>query len=636
MTARPATWALAGAGSVALHGGALLLLALALVPRPVPEQRPPPTEVTLSADTLRRTRAREEAAEARPAEGREARGEALGLDAPRRTEARPAVPGTQRLAAAAPEVARPDALTDTAAQALPATPRAQALESAAASIPPAADARPDVTRSEALNAEPGTAAEAVATSRPAAGLEPEPAPRPALVTTGEASAALEARPRVARPDPPETTATSLAGLTAASRPARLSQRRPEPATTLPPVVVPARAGETPTEAASQLAPDSPTAGLLTDVAMPAELLAGPSESLAADDSHPPPAPAGDPMADSTKLARLEAGATPLGATPPPSGPPAATLPASGAPVVPGRAEATTAGRIDPDRPAASETPADAAASRITAALAWQLGDTSLADPVSIAAVQAFMQPEAAESGGAPVRDALEALLTGIPCARLQTEFVPETATLELRGHIPEDSLRAPLLEALGAQMGSEIRVADEMRLLPPPQCNALSGIAAVGLPQSEDQRQDPRIVGTNAHVREYRFGAGERLELDLQAPDYDAFLYVDYFDADGNVLHLQPNELVPLASVPAKASRRVGSDADGEPALDITIAPPFGQEIAVAFATSRPLYDGERPLVEPAGPYLDFLRSRVAEARAEEDDFKGEWVYFFIATGPAG
>ena len=54
---------------------------------------------------------------------------------------------------------------------------------------------------------------------------------------------------------------------------------------------------------------------------------------------------------------------------------------------------------------------------------------------------------------------------------------------------------------------------------------------------------------------------------------------------------------------------------------------------AMAWA-SVPLYDGNRPLVEPAEPYLAFLKEQVAKARAEHADFKGEWVYFFITTKP--
>lgn len=275
------------------------------------------------------------------------------------------------------------------------------------------------------------------------------------------------------------------------------------------------------------------------------------------------------------------------------------------------------------------------AQRATAALAWSGSGNETVDPVSLAAIQAFMQPgdlSQSSSNAGSVRDGIADLLASVPCARLQTVFVPETGTLELRGHLPEDALRLPVLAALQTQIGSAIPVADNLLILPRPQCGALSGIANVGLPQSTEQLTNPRVVGTDAHARAYQYAAGQRLTFELTAPDYDAYVYVDYFDAEGMVLHLQPNEIVPLEASVAKSQLGVGVERPGKPSLNITIAPPFGQEIAVAFASSVPLYDGLRPIEEPAEPYLDFLKTRVEQARNAVPDFKGEWVYFFIAT----
>ena len=122
------------------------------------------------------------------------------------------------------------------------------------------------------------------------------------------------------------------------------------------------------------------------------------------------------------------------------------------------------------------------------------------------------------------------------------------------------------------------------------------------------------------------------MELQLAAPEYDAFVYVDFFDADGNVIHLIPNDRVPLKARPANSTFFVGKKQGDEPALSITIGPPYGQEIAVAFAASAPLYDGVRPLSEPAAPYLEWLKTQVAAARGKDPAFKGEWVYFMVAT----
>lgn len=274
--------------------------------------------------------------------------------------------------------------------------------------------------------------------------------------------------------------------------------------------------------------------------------------------------------------------------------------------------------------------------RSTASLAWTGSDVAL-DPVSLAAIQAFMQPgDLAASGtnAGQLRDSVADTLAAVPCARLQTSFDPETGRLELRGHLPEDGLRAPVLAALQAQVGVGIPVTDRLRLLPRPQCGALAAIADVGLAQSTEQDTNPRVIGADTFVRDYNLTAGQRLVFDMTAPDYSAVIYVDYFDAAGSVLHMQPNDQVPAVLSPPKSTLAVGQDAPGVPALQLIVGPPYGQEIAVAFAASVPLYSGVRATVEPAAPYLEFLKQAVAQARADNPGFKGEWVYFHVTTAP--
>jgi hypothetical protein len=251
------------------------------------------------------------------------------------------------------------------------------------------------------------------------------------------------------------------------------------------------------------------------------------------------------------------------------------------------------------------------------------------DPVSFAAFQSFMQPDAA--AGTDVRDSLGAVLS-LPCARMQVSFDPETTTLNLTGHVPDPSQRGPVLDALQAQMGTDIAVTENLLVLPAPQCGALTGIADVGLPQSTDQITNALIVGADTHARAFRYVAGDPLVMSLTAPDYPAYVYVDYFDADGNVIHLSPNDRTPLQAVEPKSALQIGAESASDTELFVTIGPPYGQEIAAAFAASAPLYDGTRPLVEPAGPYLAWLKERVAQKRTQHADFKGEWVYFFVTT----
>ena len=274
--------------------------------------------------------------------------------------------------------------------------------------------------------------------------------------------------------------------------------------------------------------------------------------------------------------------------------------------------------------------------RGTAALAW-VGDQGALDPLSLAAIQAFMQPSdlaRSDANSGRLRDGIAGTLASVPCSRLQTSFDPETGGIELRGHLPDDALRAPVLSALQAQVGRALPVIDRLRVLPRPLCDVLGAIAGTGLAQSTEQETNPRIVGPDTFVRDYVLAAGQRVVLDMTAPDYPAMIYVDYFDAAGNVLHLQPNDRVPAVLYAPKSKLAVGQAAPGVPALELIVAPPYGQEIAVAYASSVPLYQGVRPTIEPAGPYLEFLKAAVAEARARMPDFKGEWVYYFVTTSP--
>ncbi len=200
------------------------------------------------------------------------------------------------------------------------------------------------------------------------------------------------------------------------------------------------------------------------------------------------------------------------------------------------------------------------------------------------------------------------------------------------GPVPEDALRAPLLAALKSKVGDAIPVSDNLLILPRPQCGALSAIAAIDLPQSTEQLTNPRVIGADGFAQNYTYEDEQPLQLDLVGPDYDSVVYVDYFSADGSVIHLQPNPVVPLELLAAKTPMTVGRAIGDRPYLNLTVGPPFGKEIATAFATSVPLYDGLRPVREPADAYLALLKDSVAAARAAHPDFMGEWVYFFITT----
>lgn len=282
----------------------------------------------------------------------------------------------------------------------------------------------------------------------------------------------------------------------------------------------------------------------------------------------------------------------------------------------------------PDAPIADEPPLDAPT--ISAATGWS-GDTTF-DPASLAAIQSFMQPLDASQRADTPRDAISQLLASVPCARLAATFNPESGTLELRGHIPDDSIRAPILTAIRQQLGESIPVGGSMIVLPSPQCDVLSRLENLGLPQSTKQANDPKELGAVTQLTTFEYGEGERVIIRMKSYDFPAYVYVDFFDVDGNVLHLRPNEWEPLQFYEPGANITVGDNGEGQPAIQLIVRPPFGRELAVAYASSEPLYEGLRDAVEPAEPYLAYLRDRIADLKSEHSDYKGDWVYMFVET----
>lgn len=351
-----------------------------------------------------------------------------------------------------------------------------------------------------------------------------------------------------------------------------------------------------------------------------------------------PAPSHAQPLASTLLASASAEAPPLGPTAPNAGPvPASSLISeTSSQISPDGAAAEAKAppaAIAPSLPAtataAPQAPLDAPI--VTAATGWTGDQSAPFDPVSLSAVQSFMRP-VDTTGDASARDGISQLLATVPCSRLAATFVPETGILELRGHVPDESLREPILNAIRSQLGESIPVGGSMLVLPSPQCDVLSRLENLGLPQSQGQTRDSMQVGAITQISTFDYGQGERVIVKMRSPDYPAYVYVDFFDVDGRVLHLRPNQWEGVERHSPDTPIEIGADRTGQSSVKLIVSPPYGQELAIAYASSAPLYEGLRETIEPAETYLDYMRTRVAALKAEDPDYKGEWVYMFIQT----
>jgi len=151
-------------------------------------------------------------------------------------------------------------------------------------------------------------------------------------------------------------------------------------------------------------------------------------------------------------------------------------------------------------------------------------------------------------------------------------------------------------------------VVNRMHVYAPPFCRVLAELrgfqGAAGTPEL-------RLNQANGTYRD-----GERLILEVQARMAGAqYLYVDYIDGDGAVAHLLPNEAAGDNRVQAGDSRVLGDGPEGTSFRVYRAAPPYGDNLLLAVASSTELFDGLRPEVEPLAKYLPRLQAALAEAQ---------------------
>ena len=104
-----------------------------------------------------------------------------------------------------------------------------------------------------------------------------------------------------------------------------------------------------------------------------------------------------------------------------------------------------------------------------------------------------------------------------------------------------------------------------------------------------------------------RYIEGENLVLKITSPDYNSFIYVDYYSIDGGVLHMVPSPRFRANETPARYNATIGDLGEW------TIAKPFGTELIVIMATPEPLFKSLRDEYEPRDSYLSDLEKRLTQ-----------------------
>jgi hypothetical protein len=224
--------------------------------------------------------------------------------------------------------------------------------------------------------------------------------------------------------------------------------------------------------------------------------------------------------------------------------------------------------------------------------------------------------------GAPAAGGIMELtqaLSGFDCASL-TATLSKDMKITVSGYVATEADMKRLGERL-AGFERMAAVANQATVAGRPACAVLELLHRKASAQA-DLRTLP-LARPFQHGPQY--AADEKLVVEAAATTlYDGYLYVDFVQHDGTVLHLMPGpDRVDNA---VKAGERV---VLGNGAQEYTIAPPYGTEMLVVISSRKPLFKETRPQVEKADAYL--LALRTALDGAGEDVVSN---FSFITTGP--
>ena len=216
------------------------------------------------------------------------------------------------------------------------------------------------------------------------------------------------------------------------------------------------------------------------------------------------------------------------------------------------------------------------------------------------------------------------LLIDVPCARIEARM--SAGTVRLSGYARADSDLSRLRQAILSIPGVK-NVDSRMNQIGKNLCAPIDFYS----PYIETDRDVVRGLTIRTKNDSGEFVEGDKLVVNITTPDYDSYIYVDYFALDGSVVHLRPQGNRPQNLVPTGQSITLG---DINSAKQWTIAPPFGTEFLVVLATPKLIFESVRNEVEGQDEYLRELGWKLDRMAVPANNEKIIADIFFITTKP--
>ena len=212
-----------------------------------------------------------------------------------------------------------------------------------------------------------------------------------------------------------------------------------------------------------------------------------------------------------------------------------------------------------------------------------------------------------------------------PCSALEASGDEGEGSVKVTGHVSRaDDIAAVKQRVLSVQGVKSADVQVEHRIWP--HCEVVEILKAYKA-RNDDGQYGLTVTPFTGHSE--RFIEGEKITVKVTEPNYEGYLYVDYYTVTGDVAHIFPH---PQES---ESGRTFGGSEQltiGEEGRGWVVCPPLGQELITVISSPTPLYTDALPETEAAKEYLPKLRRMLD---ANRGNARLAAAYLFMQTEPA-
>ena len=212
---------------------------------------------------------------------------------------------------------------------------------------------------------------------------------------------------------------------------------------------------------------------------------------------------------------------------------------------------------------------------------------------AVAAIALLRLVPAPASSFDEVRDQLAAATASHGCGSVSYSLASDRK-VRISGHLTsaEDVARVRRQVTAIAGIGEP---SFDIALMPRPHCEIAALLGSLADPAVRDGLS-LAFVGNAGEIR-----IGEQPSFDVHAPGFDSYLYIDYFDSGGQVLHLFPNGRDRFNLRPWRNHFILFKSPLW------TVCGNVGRQLVTMIATAKPLFPARRPDVEDAADYIGVL-----------------------------